>query len=356
VNTDKSGAAIATKKQRAASGQFATNDYFCIKLPQKPMKVSIIVPVYCAERDIAECAESLLSQTHADTEYIFVDDCSPDRSVGLLREVVSLHPERAGSVVMLRNKRNLGSGLTRDVALKSATGDYVMFVDSDDILPPKAVQTLHDALCATDADFVEGATRVMRRDATLSVKPVVVSDDVTYRRLLLCQNIVQHSLWGKLFRRRLFADHDLRFAPDVTNFEDYCMMARLALHARRATIDDEVYVYRNTGDSFFSHNTHNFESFCRGNKVVSRYYEQHDPSHRYSAALQVGLLRMMAEARAHEGGLAYVDSIMKPHFTFPLSVCAWLTREVLPARSAYKAYLMARRLYTTVCGLRFKKH
>ena len=77
------------------------------------MTVTVIVPVYGVEKYIAECAESLFSQTYSDIEYVFCDDCTPDRSIELLREVVERYPERKEHVRIIRNEVNKGLGGTR---------------------------------------------------------------------------------------------------------------------------------------------------------------------------------------------------------------------------------------------------
>ena len=70
--------------------------------------VSIITPVYGAEDFIGRCAESLFGQTYADIEYIFVDDCSPDRSVERMQEVLSRYPHRRPQVKVVRHAKNRG--------------------------------------------------------------------------------------------------------------------------------------------------------------------------------------------------------------------------------------------------------
>lgn len=70
------------------------------------MTVTIIVPVYGVERYIRECAESLFAQTYEDIEYVFCDDCTPDRSIDVLHEVMAAYPQR--KVRIIRNKQNKG--------------------------------------------------------------------------------------------------------------------------------------------------------------------------------------------------------------------------------------------------------
>ncbi|MBP5277253.1 MAG: glycosyltransferase family 2 protein, partial [Prevotella sp.] len=93
------------------------------------MKVSILVPVYGVEQAIETCTESLFAQTYEQLEYIFVDDCSPDRSIEVLQQVLSRYPHRSKQVNILRHDVNRGLGAARLTALMAATGDFVMHVD-----------------------------------------------------------------------------------------------------------------------------------------------------------------------------------------------------------------------------------
>lgn len=75
------------------------------------MKVSVLVPVYGVEKYIERCAVSLFEQTHRDMEYVFVNDCTPDRSISILRSVIERYPDRAPQVRIIDNEVNRGVGL-----------------------------------------------------------------------------------------------------------------------------------------------------------------------------------------------------------------------------------------------------
>ena len=97
------------------------------------MKVSVCIPVYNVEKLIERCARSLFEQTLKDgIEFIFVDDCSPDESIDVVKRVLEEYPERQTQVKFLRNARNSGQTLSRMAAFEAAQGDYVICCDSDD--------------------------------------------------------------------------------------------------------------------------------------------------------------------------------------------------------------------------------
>ena len=117
------------------------------------MKVSILVPVYGVEPFIEECAVSLFEQSYKDLEYIFVDDCSPDKSIEVLEDVINRYPDREKQVRIIHNEINRGSGATRSIALAAATGDYVMFVDSDDVIHPDLLHFLYKAVTESNSEM-----------------------------------------------------------------------------------------------------------------------------------------------------------------------------------------------------------
>lgn len=107
-------------------------------------KVSVIIPVYGVERYIEQCARSLFSQTMRDgIEYIFVDDCSPDKSIEILEDILREYPHREPQVKIIRHTENQGIGGTRRTGVKNATGEYIIHCDSDDWVEPDMYEMLY---------------------------------------------------------------------------------------------------------------------------------------------------------------------------------------------------------------------
>lgn len=300
------------------------------------MKTSILIPVYGVEKYIAECARSLFEQTYEDIEYIFVDDCTPDNSMQILKDILEEYPQRKHRVRFFYNKRNLGSMLVRLVALKKAIGDYIMFVDSDDSLPTDAVEKLTNAINRTGADFIEGDYITKYKGGVTTLSTMSNYTDQTYRRLLLCQNLMHHTLWGKIFKRELFTETDIEFNPAVTNMEDFSIIAQLAFYSHRETINDVVYIYRSEGDSFFykMDDKKRCRSVMKVNETVMKFYSSHDTEHEYAAALKIGFLNMLQ--RIKTSGISKQDikeqCIHRPKGIIPfvmLNLYPYLSRKTL---------------------------
>lgn len=117
-------------------------------------KVSVVVPVYGVEKYIERCARSLFEQTLDDIEYLFIDDCTPDKSVEILKQVMEDYPQRKNKVVIHRMEQNLGQAKVRESGMRSATGEYVIHCDSDDWVHPEMYERLYHYAVTGDYDMV----------------------------------------------------------------------------------------------------------------------------------------------------------------------------------------------------------
>ncbi len=116
-------------------------------------KISVIVPVYNVAPYIRRCLNSILEQTFGDFEVLCVNDCTPDDSMKIVDEFIERYP---GKVKRLDNEKNLGLGASRDRGMKSASGQYLVFFDSDDYVKPDFLETYIRELERTGADIAVG--------------------------------------------------------------------------------------------------------------------------------------------------------------------------------------------------------
>ncbi len=119
------------------------------------IKVSVCIPVYGVEKYIERCARSLFEQTMKDgIEFIFVDDCTPDRSIEILERVLKEYPQREKQVTVLHHPVNRGLVAARNSALAAASGDYIIHCDSDDWVDLDLYEKMYAKAAETDADMV----------------------------------------------------------------------------------------------------------------------------------------------------------------------------------------------------------
>ncbi|MBR0449212.1 MAG: glycosyltransferase family 2 protein, partial [Clostridia bacterium] len=111
--------------------------------------VSVIMPIYNAEKYLADTLNSIFSQDYKDIEIVLVDDCSKDNSANIIMEYQKEHPQ----IVYYLQEKNMGAGAARNKALELAKGQYVAFLDSDDIWLPDKISRQIELMKKTDSPF-----------------------------------------------------------------------------------------------------------------------------------------------------------------------------------------------------------
>ena len=118
-------------------------------------KVSVCIPVYGVEKYIERCARSLFEQTMKDgIEFIFVNDCTKDKSIEILEQVLGEYPERKEQVKIIHHEKNKGLVAARKTGLAHATGDYIIHCDSDDWVDLNLYETMYNKAVEVNADVV----------------------------------------------------------------------------------------------------------------------------------------------------------------------------------------------------------
>lgn len=180
------------------------------------VKVSIVIPVYNRKNFLTVCIKSLLAQSFEDFEICLVDDGSTD-GTGLLCDELAEKDTR----IRVLHVQNGGAAYARQKGVELATGEWVLFVDSDDTMPADALQRLFQ-VTSEDTDIVVGFCRKKRLWRGNRLSPAC------YRKLLIKGRYNISATWGKLFRRTLFDEYTLRTPREIVMGEDMLMNLRLA--------------------------------------------------------------------------------------------------------------------------------
>lgn len=144
-------------------------------------KISIITPLFRSENFIAATIESVQQQTYRNYEHIIIDDCSPDDSYNIALR----YSEVDSQIKLLRNERNLRVALTRNRGLDIASGDYVLFLDSDDVLSEDALEILVDCFNKNpDAKLYTAPYQKMSEDGTKLFGIITPPETTNYKRML----------------------------------------------------------------------------------------------------------------------------------------------------------------------------
>ena len=120
------------------------------------IKVSVCIPVYGVEKYIERCARSLFEQTMSDgIEFIFVNDCTPDKSIEILEKVLAEYPHRKKQTQIINHEKNSGLVAARKTGLAHATGEYIIHCDSDDWVDVDFYQVMYETAINNNADVVK---------------------------------------------------------------------------------------------------------------------------------------------------------------------------------------------------------
>lgn len=201
--------------------------------------VSVIIPVYNVEPYIARCARSLFGQTMEDLEFVFIDDCSPDRSVEILSRILEEEfPRRRDRVKIFRMPVNSGTAKVRMQGIALSEGEYVIHCDSDDeLVSPDAYRRMYEKASKEDLDIV--SCNCFEEDASL--RKTVRSQECRDVRDLLTDR-AQGNLYCRMVRRTLLQDI---LAPVGNMGEDLVLTLQTALRATSyGHIDEPFYLYR----------------------------------------------------------------------------------------------------------------
>lgn len=211
-------------------------------------KVSIIVPVYKAEKYLRRCVDSILAQTLSDLEIVLVNDCSPDNSVDIIKEYVKKDPR----VVQINHEKNQGPMMARYHGYSKANGEYITFCDSDDTLPPNAIGIMLDEACRTGADIVSGTVKYIRYDGkncNWINKLSFGKDKLSVFRSML-KGEFHHNLCSRLFKQSILQNYKYRNYENLLNGEDGLLFYQIVDNCITVTTTDSVvYEYRQNTNS-----------------------------------------------------------------------------------------------------------
>lgn len=205
--------------------------------------ISVIIPVYNAEKHLKKCIDSILDQNYTSWEVIAIDDGSKDSSYRILR-TYALNDTR----IKVATKANEGPGLTRNRALDRAKGNFIIFLDADDYIEPTYFELLNEKVNNEDADVI--FINVIQEDIDGKViKYERMSKFKNYNRkdMIGCQ-MTGYMPWGgcrKAVSRSLLEKNSLRYSSDMVG-EEAIFSFELLYHAKKISfIEENLYHYVN---------------------------------------------------------------------------------------------------------------
>lgn len=284
----------------------------------RPVKVSIIVPVYRVAKYVEQCARSLFEQTLREIEIIFVDDCSPDNSIQIIQNVLESYPERKPQVRILRNSQNRGLAYTRKVGIMAAQGDYFLNVDSDDYVETDMAEELYNEAVRSNADIVVCNAFLHDGDkvTVTNLFPNGRIGDGENLRDEMLNRIAWPSIWLRLFRRTLLDSPNLIW-PMHNNAEDVVFCSSFHYNAKvLSCVNKLLYHYRILSQSISRERSvqaavNRFNDSYVNLKMVNAFLEEQGVAEKY----QRGIIRNKIETVNQLGPLLGQRKYRKLWFT-----------------------------------------
>ncbi len=227
---------------------------------QKYTLISIVIPVYNTSIYLEKCINTVINQTYSNLEIIIVDDGSTDNSAKICEEF-SCKDNR----IKVIHQKNSGLSAARNTGIKNATGDYILFIDSDDYIDLYYVEKLEKSITKELADIaVCGIIYFEEESVPLSIqeakKTTVLNNNEQMRAFLTQEQYIPVSTWTKMYKRSLF--NTLRFPVGKYHEDIFTTYKLLDLSQRTVVIPEALYWYRQRPNSIMnsSFNLHHMDA------------------------------------------------------------------------------------------------
>lgn len=210
-----------------------------IKRVTKKPDISIILPLYNSKKYIAETIDVILNQTFTNFELIIIDDRPSDGTMDVVRGI------RDNRIYIFHNKENKGVSYTRNLGIKKARGEFIVFMDHDDTMPLNRLEKQYDFLMQhSDIGAVGGKTMYMDEHSRIkSTFNEVVYKNPKYIRVKLMEtNIFINS--AVMYRKSIIDKNNIQFWENAYGLDDYIFLMEFSKYGLISGIDDVVHFYR----------------------------------------------------------------------------------------------------------------
>ncbi len=208
--------------------------------------ISVIIPVYNCEKYLRDCIESIINQTYTNYEIILIDDGSVDNSNSICMEYCILH-----KTVKLYRQDNRGVSSARNLGLSKANGEYIYFIDADDLARPELLKTLYNLLNDNKCDMSVVSHYSNERNVPVGSETVEIFDSYEALCELHEGKKFKGQLWNKLFKKDLL--NSVLFNEDIYINEDMLFVQQYLLNCSKVVFQENyLYFYRYNVNSAYN--------------------------------------------------------------------------------------------------------
>lgn len=304
--------------------------------------ISIIVPVYNAEKHLRRCIDSILAQTFQDFELILVDDGSTDGSPKICDDYA-----KRDSRIKVFHKENGGVSAARNIGLEKANGHWIMFVDSDDTIPKDALERLYREGHAKDVDLVMAGYKKIDQEGTLSfsnekhLRVLSTKSDLLLQMFCPTEYPYWGYVWSKLFRREIVSHNQIKFDEQIFFNEDRLFCVEYICNMRgdgRMLLESCYNYHENSASAMSSLDKQYNPKFVTGFLSYLKMYEMvkaMGPSKRLQTSIEEGI----------ENAYLWNMSLMKRHDAYDSHVARKMQKELHKSHLFHRVIIMELKNY-----------
>ncbi len=198
-------------------------------------KISVIIPVYNAQKYLARCLESVINQTFQDIEIICINDKSEDNSSKILDE----YSKKDKRIKVIENAQNIGAALTRNLGIDCAKGKYIYFIDADDYIEPEYLECMYNTIEKEKADIILNLSIMNESNGVQHKYKHPSMPEINPKGEYLDKISTIHNapcfIWARLYRKSFLDKHKLRFL-DINATDDVVFNAITNLNTEKTFI------------------------------------------------------------------------------------------------------------------------
>lgn len=205
--------------------------------------ISVIIPIYNAQKYLERTVQSVFNQTYTDYELILVDDGSSDNSYDICKSFASAYKN-----IYAYHKENGGQADARNYGLEKSSGEYIYFMDNDDALMPDALDILHSNIIESNADISAASYTIENKKSREHTNETLILSNDKAMSMLLSRDMDIY-IWTKLYRRSFLDDNEIRFETGrseedfMFNFKAFEKVSKVILQ------DSPIYIYTERDNS-----------------------------------------------------------------------------------------------------------
>ena len=231
-------------------------------------KVSIIVPIYNVEKYLSKCIESIINQTYTNLEIILINDGSPDDSLKICKKY-----QKMDKRISIIDKKNGGVSSARNAGIDASSGEYLIFVDSDDWLELDAVEYMVSLVKENNCDFGISKNCYKFEDECQVEEDNITILNASETTALLLSTRVEIGCWNKIYKKSLLVKNKLKFDENQFFGEGLFFITNVSQKTKKTAVGEKkVYHYRQ--DNIVSATKkYKYKNYVNGEKSLDLIYE-----------------------------------------------------------------------------------